>query len=209
MKKYFFSGLALLLPVVMTLLILSFFINLITSPFVQPIHQVLQNLLPMASEEVLLWLGRGVVLLLLLLSIFVVGCVGRHFLVEWLLHLGDWLLHRTPFVNRVYKSCKDLVHSVLSPSSQTFSKVVLVPYPHREHQSIGLITKDAFEIPVEGLPHLVPVFVPGTPNPSVGFLLLFEPKDIVPTDLSIEDAMKFVVSCGIVTPGKDSTHASS
>ncbi len=200
MKKYFLSGLALLLPVVMTLLILSFFLNLITSPFVQPIHLFLQHLVPTASEEVLLWLGRGVVLALLLLTIFIVGCVGRHFLVEWMLHLGDWLLHRTPFINRVYKSCKDLVHSILSPSSQTFSQVVLVPYPYPEHKSIGLITKASFAMPIEGLPNLVPVFVPGTPNPSVGFLLLFEAKDIVSTDLSIEDAMKFVVSCGIVTP---------
>lgn len=202
MRKYFLSGLALLLPVVMTVFILSFFIQLITSPFVQPIHLVLQNFLPTASEELLLWLGRGVVLGILVLCILVVGCIGRHFLVEWLFHLGDWVLHRTPLVNRVYRSCKDLVHSILSPSSKTFSRVVLVPYPHPEQQSIGLVTRENFSMSVEGLPQLVPVFVPGTPNPSVGFLLLFEPKDLVTTDLSIEDAMKFVVSCGIVTPSQ-------
>lgn len=207
MKKFFTSGLAILLPIVLTLMIAAFFINLVTQPFLKPVQDFLYTyLMPhvhspyLDREAVVVLIGKLLVLVLIFGFVLLVGFLGKLFLADWFFRLGDWLLHRVPLVNKIYRSCQDLVHSLFSSTSNSFSQVVLVPFPFAGHQSIGFVTKD--NIQMEGIDESVAVFVPGTPNPSVGFLLMFKAEELIPLDMTIEEAMKFVVSCGIVLPQK-------
>jgi uncharacterized membrane protein len=105
-------------------------------------------------------------------------------------------------VNKIYKACQDVVQSLFSSSSKSFSQVVFVPYPNAHNLSIGLMIRDSVKIKhnQRDYEELVSVFVPGTPNPSVGFMLMFKREQLTFVNMKVDEAMKFVVSCGVVMP---------
>ncbi len=199
MRKYFKTGLALLLPLILTLLIVNFLVNFLTAPF---LHLTQPLLVPLFGKSAsLLFLSKVLILFFLFLFVLLIGFLGRLFLIDYLFKLGDFFIHRIPFVNKIYKACQDVVHSLFSSKSKKFSQVVLVPYPYPPHLSIGLVTNAHFSVQ-EAPPsaqELIPVFVPGTPNPSVGFMLMFKRNQLIHVDMKIEEALKFIVSCGVVT----------
>lgn len=211
MKKYFTTGLAILLPIVLTILIVTFFVNLLTNPFMGLIDNILLHYDPSYSE----WLHSShafrlfsqlFILVFLTVLTVLVGFFGRLFLVDYLFRLGDAIFHRLPLVNKIYKATQDVAQGLFSSSSKSFSQVVFVPFPSRESLSIGLVTKESISIEFEKEHnHFVPVFVPGTPNPSVGFMLMFNRDELIFVNMKVEDAMKFIVSCGVVM--SDFTHS--
>lgn len=206
MRKYFTSGIAILLPIILTFVIVVFLMNFLTKPFMGLLETVLahQNL---AYAE---WLHRSqifrlfsqlVVLGLLVLMTILVGFIARLLFLDYLFRLSDAIFHRLPFFNKIYKATQDVLHGLLSANSTSFSQVVFVPFPSSDSLSIGLVTKEFVPIHfAQEKNDLIPVFVPGTPNPSVGFMLMFRKEDLIFVNMKIEDAMKFVVSCGVVMP---------
>lgn len=212
MKKPFTSGLVILLPIALTAVIINFFINFVTAPFLELTQNFLEHLSFFHHPFFLFHQATLInfsskVLILFILSCFVIliGIVGKLFLVDFLIRLGDYFLHRLPFVNKIYKACKDVVHSLFSSSSKKFSQVVLVPFPHPDSLCLGLVANEALHVErgEEEREHLISVFIPGTPNPSVGFLLMFKREQILFVSMKVEEAMKFIVSCGIVMPPFD------
>jgi uncharacterized membrane protein len=130
-----------------------------------------------------------------------VGFLGKIFFVHYFVRFGEYVIHNIPVVNKIYKAIQDIVHTIFGHSEQRFSSVVLVPFPHSETYSIGLVTSGA--IPSASDPEYhqrVSVFVPGTPNPAMGFMLLFPKDQLLPVDMEVHDALKFVISCGVITP---------
>jgi uncharacterized membrane protein len=207
-KKSFKTGLAILLPVLFTFLILGFFINLLTKPFLHATESFLASyslfnhpFLFLQDHEVLRIASKCVILIFLLVSIGLVGCLGRLFLITYLFKWGDAFLHRMPVINRIYKTCQDIIHTLFSPTSKSFSQVVFVPFPSSQSISVGLVTRDTVNICLnQSTCEVIPVFVPGTPNPSVGFMLMFKKEELIFVDMTVEQALKFVVSCGVVMP---------
>lgn len=208
MRKYFMTGLGILLPIILTFLIVGFLINFLTKPFLSIVQAYLiQSDLISApflifSEYTLTnFISKLIILIGLALVVFIVGLIGNFFLVNYFFRLGDFLLHRLPVVNKIYKASKDVVGSLFSSNSRSFSQVVLVPFPGQENLSVGLITKEAMLFNTgSGAEEIVPVYVPGTPNPTVGFMLMFKKSQLIYADMKAEEAMKFVVSCGIAMP---------
>lgn len=209
MKKYFTNGLALLLPVILTVMIVNFLINLVTQPFLNSTTALLEKLfffqssLPLFQQTAFLILSSKMLILIFLIGLTIlIGIMGKLFLIDLFFRFGDYLFHKLPFVNRIYKACKDVVHSLFSSSSKKFSQVVFVPFPSPENLSIGLVTSASLKIENsdENHDHLISVFVPGTPNPSVGFLLMFKREQLLFVNMKVDEAMKFIVSCGIVMP---------
>lgn len=147
-------------------------------------------------------LSKIAILTALILLTIGIGFLARWLFVNYLLKIGDTILHQIPFVNRIYKASKDIVHSVFASKSAPFSQVVFVPFPNDQTLSIGLITQT--HIPIQSstdpIPSMVSVFVPGTPNPAMGFMLMFKKEQLIFVDIKVEDAMKFVVSCGVIMP---------
>ena len=209
MKKHLASGLIILLPAVLTILIVSFLVNIFTQPFIKSTQIFLSHFsffqrpfLFLSQKTLLVISSKILILVFLFFFVVLIGLIGKLFLVEALLKMGNYILHKLPIVNKVYKACQEVVESLLSSSSKKFSEVVLVPFPRPGNLSIGLVTGDKKMIDKEGNKNesFVSVFVPGTPNPSVGFMLMFERSQLIHVDMTVEEAMKFVVSCGIVMP---------
>ena len=208
MKKYFSTGLGILLPIALTFMIVGFLINFLTKPFLTMAQafiiqtDIFTTPFLLFNESTLITIvSKILILVIIVLVIFIVGLVGKFFLIDYLFRMGDYLFHRLPFINKIYKASQDIVGSLFSSTSSSFSQVVLVPFPSIDNLSIGLITKDALIINTgNGEEEIVPVYVPGTPNPTVGFMLMFKKSQLIYADMKAEEAMKFVVSCGISMP---------
>lgn len=200
MKKYFATGLIILLPVAVTLLLVRFFFNLLTDPFVGIVGPLINHLFPgQAHPHLTKIISQLLILVVLFLTTVGLGMLTRWFFINSLLHFGERLIQRIPLIRSVYKTSKDVINTIFSDRSTSFKQVVLVPFPTRETRSIGLITQDDVSSLTNGkTDKLIAVFVPTTPNPTSGFLIMYSPSDLVYLDLSIEDALKFVISCGVI-----------
>jgi uncharacterized membrane protein len=206
MRKYFTTGLVILLPIILTILIVTFLVNFLTKPFLGMTEHAINysfdsSFLFLEHPGIIAGLSKLLILCVLISFILLIGLLGKLFLIDYLFRLGDKIIHNLPFVNKVYKACQDVVHSLFSSKSNSFSQVVFVPFPSQHALSIGLVTKDIISIHSHSHPHrsdLIPVFVPGTPNPTVGFLLMFKKEQLIFVNMKVEEAMKFIVSCGIV-----------
>ena len=207
-KKSFTTGLALLLPSLLTLMIVIFFINLVTAPFLEPFKALIgqlnlfQHKLHLGeSSAFITMLSKALILLLLFGFIIFVGSVGKFFFIDYLIQWGDAVFHKVPYINKIYKAFQDVIRSLFSSSSKSFSQVVFVPFPNKGNFSIGLITCESVVIQdFKQTDEWVSVFVPETPNPSAGFLLFVKKKHLVFSNMKVDEAMKFVVSCGITMP---------
>lgn len=143
--------------------------------------------------------GLGFVLMLGLLVL--VGRLTASYVGHSLMRMGDAILRQVPVVRSIYGTLKQIFETVLSSSSRSFREVVLVEYPRRGLWSIAFVTgSTGGEIGRRMEDELVNVFLPTTPNPTSGYLLFVPRRDVIHLDMSVEDAMKLVVSGGIVVP---------
>lgn len=212
MKKRFLTGLAIILPIVLTFLIVNFFLKLLTGPFLSATQYFLSSFgakngwfYLFQTPEATKLISELLILVLLVILITFVGFLARLIFINTLFKWSDRLLHSIPLANKVYKAAQDVLQNIFSEEKPTFSKAVLFPFPHLRAKAIGFITNEhkiAHDYASEN--DLVSVFVPGTPNPMMGFMLLVPKGKILPLDLSLEEAIKFVVSCGVIYKRKSS-----
>lgn len=207
MKKYFTGGLALLLPLLLTFMILNFLISFITQPFLNITQNFFekfvvfdQSFLAYHQETILLVFCKIIILVFLAALTILVGVFGKLFLIDIIFRFGDYLFHKVPLINKIYRACKDVVHSLFSSTSNKFTQVVFVPFPSPHNLSIGLVASQAVKVMHHDSELFSSVFVPGTPNPSVGFMLMFRKDQLIYVDMKVEEAMKFIISCGVVMP---------
>jgi len=200
MKKYFSTGLAILAPIALTLIVVMIFVNILTKPFVGIVNTLLTPFF--GSPEVILIISKILILIFLFCLVLLTGVIAHRLAIEYFVHIGDNIFHRIPLFNKVYKATKEVVNTVLSPGSATFKQVVLVPFPTPTGLSIGFVTSDKASMDVPKLPHeYISVFVPCAPNPIFGYLLLFRKDQVLYVEMTVEQALKSVVSCGsILTP---------
>lgn len=194
LQRHFLAGLLVWLPILATVWVVHFIVSLL--------DQVLL-LLP-ASFTPRAWFGMdipgfGVIISLLIVlgtGVLVANFFGRKLFAFW-----ERLVHRVPLVRSVYGSVKQVTQSFLEPGGNSFKKVVLVEYPRRDMWSIAFQTTDNFSVGQEQLPnkHVI-VFIPTTPNPTSGFLLIVPANEVKEMNLSVEDAIKMVISLGVVQP---------
>lgn len=194
MKKYFVTGLLIWIPLVITLWVLSVIVGTMD-------HTLL--LLPEALRPRAL-IGvdiPGFGLLLSLIVVFLTGVLAANIIGQRLVRFGESLLARIPVVKSIYNSVKQVSDTLFSSSGQAFRKALLVQYPHSGSWTIAFLT---------GVPggdvanHLsddyVSVYVPTTPNPTSGFFLMIKRSDVIELDMSVDAALKYVVSMGVAPP---------
>jgi uncharacterized membrane protein len=203
LRKNFFTGLVILFPIAITFLITRSLINLLTSPFLDMVKTFFADGSRLDSEAVLV-VVRLLILAALAGGTIAIGMAGQLYIVKPLFAAVDTLTQRIPGINRLYKAIQETVSALLSSESPPFSSVVLVPFPHSASYSIGFITnqndKHAGQPPAATAiaADKIAVFVPGAPNPMAGFLLLCDPQELRPLDIKVDDALKFIVSCGLI-----------
>ena len=192
------TGLVMLLPLAITLWIIGTIIDLLTGPFTGITEKILSStglqqstLLFLTPSQTFLVVEKLLILIFLFFFILTIGAVGKHFIVSYFLRFGDTLLQKIPVINSVYKTSQELINAIFTSDQKAFKQVVLVPFPNESCLTIGLVTKQ------EGIdPSLVPVYVPTTPNPTSGYLIMYDKNKVIPVDMSVEEALRYVLSCG-------------
>jgi uncharacterized membrane protein len=194
MKKYFITGLLIWVPLGITVWVLSLIVGAMDQSLL---------LLPKQFQTEAVWgfhvPGLGVALTLAV--VFLTGVLAANFIGERLLKIGNIVLNRIPVVASIYSAVKQVSDTLLSESGQAFRKALLVPYPHADSYTIAFLTGTPGG---DVLNHLhgeyVSVYVPTTPNPTSGFFLMMKRSDIVELDMSVDDALKYIISMGVVAP---------
>lgn len=208
MKKYFITGLVILLPLAVTLMVILFLFNLLTEPlagivagFLDRYDLLEQDYFFISGHRVQFIISQVVILLLLFTVTVLLGMLARYFFFNSLLRLWDYVIHKIPLISTIYKASQDVINTVFASKTKSFKQVVLVKFPNQESTTVGLLTQDHIEgMTMNGEP-LAAVFVPTTPNPTSGFLILYPRKDLIFLDMKVEDAFKYVISCGVLSPG--------
>ncbi len=206
MKKYFIAGLVILLPLALTIPVVVFIVNLLTKPFVGLVVNLLQGLdvlnrgiFFLTPEQVVLFGSKFLILVCLFVFTLLLGVIARWFFFRALINLSDKILHKIPLINKVYKTTQEIIRTIFVTDS--FKKVVMVPFPKEGTYAIGFVSRDSPGVCAEKAKSpLVSVIVPTTPNPTTGFLLMYKKEELIYLDLKPETAVKYIVSCGVITP---------
>ena len=200
MRKYFLTGLVTLLPLAVTIWVVHFFVNFLTKPFIG-IVTLLTHRLPIASPQWIRTVSQLFILIGLFLLIWFLGFVARKFFFNQLIRLGDKILIKIPLVNKVYKTSKEIVKALFSPKEKAFQQVVMLPFPYQGCYCLGLIAREAPRTcSAAENDELVSVFIPTTPNPATGFLVMSHKSELIYLDMKTEEAIKYVVSCAVIQP---------
>ena len=177
------AGLLAILPIGVTLFVLKFFFELL-DPILGPIFDL---------GNVRIFPGLGIIVLLILL--YVVGIITTKILSARIVNLGHKLIERIPVISSIYSTTRSGVEILSGTQGFESRGVVLVDFPRPAMKAIGLITA---ELGVLNGEPMVAVYIPTTPVPSSGFLIVVALSDVTPTDISVDDAMKIIVSGGIL-----------
>ena len=190
LRNYFFTGVIVLIPIGFTLYLSKFLINISTK--LVPTGLNPNTYIPYSIP--------GIEILLTIIFITIVGGLSLSFLGKKFLQLVDNLFKRIPILRTIYSAIVQMTESFRNQSSNQKS-VVLVEYPRKGSWAVGFATKDNDgEIKKKTNKNLVNVFVPTTPNPTSGFLLMFDKEEVIYLDMTFEEASKFIVSAGTSNP---------
>ena len=194
LRKYIIAGLLVWLPLAATVVIVKLVVDLLDNiilllpPEYQP-TAVLGFSIP----------GFGIILaisILLITGMFAANLFGRRLGEFW-----EAILSRIPLVRSIYSSVKQISTTILDSNGKSFRKVVMLQYPRKGIWSIGFLTNEDVSTDIEGLNEdLVAVFVPTTPNPTSGFIIMAPRDDITELDMSVEEGFKFIISMGVIIP---------
>lgn len=205
LKAYFITGMVILLPLALTLAIVIFLFNLLTEPFAGIVKSILNyyNLFEsgfifLSADQVQKLFSQLIILVLLFFLTVSLGLIARWFFFHYLVRIWETMLAKIPFISSLYKTCQDIIQTLFAGSSNAFKQVVMVPFPSRGILTIGLVTNENILAIEDKKEPLIAVFVPTTPNPTSGYLMMFKEKDLIYLDMKVEDALKYVISCGVI-----------
>ena len=205
-RANFFAGLAVVLPAVASLVVifwLFFTVSSVTDTLLIfiPREYTHEKLAGEAGAGPMHWYWSLVALLVAILLTSVVGLLARNYLGKKLIEWVDASLLRVPILNKVYGAIKQVNESFSSGSKTSFKTVVMVEFPHPGMRSVGFLTSEVHEeIQQKTSERMVCVFIPTTPNPTSGFLVLVPESRVTKLDMSVADGIKFIVSLGSISP---------
>lgn len=200
-RQYLITGLLVWLPMGVTLWVLAWLWGLLDGIFLAVLHVVAAVIPGLSGVANFLQdiPGLGVVLVVAVLlasGLFVANIFGQWWLKQW-----NRIVMRVPVVNTIYNSVKQVSDTLFSGSGKAFSKALLVQYPRQGSWTIGFLTGHPSKALAELLPHeCVSVYVPTTPNPTSGFFLMMPKTDVIELEMSVDEALRYVISMGVVAP---------
>jgi uncharacterized membrane protein len=194
-KKYLITGLLIWIPVVITARVLNLLVStmdqtLLLLPEQWQTKQLLGVHIP----------GMGVIITFIV--VFVTGLLAANFIGRRVVSVWEGILTRIPVVKSIYGGVKQVSDTLFSSTGQAFRKALLVQYPREGAWTVAFLTGTPGGDVVNHLHgEYVSVYVPTTPNPTSGFFLIFRRSDVIELDMSVDDALKYIVSMGVVPPG--------
>ena len=200
LEKNFFAGIIVILPITVTVFIIRFFVVSLNSVMLNPLAIRLKPYL--LQEEQRLFLAKVVVFIAALLIIIFIGIMTRIIIVRKTFSFFEKFLYKLPMVNKIYGAIKEISKAFLGNKKSGFKKVVLVEYPRKGIYTIGFVTSEsmiAFSVS-EDSRDLVSIYIPTTPNPTSGLFIMVPRGDVKALDMSVEEALKVVISAGAIAP---------
>lgn len=203
MKKYFITGLLIWVPLVITFWVLSTIVGTMD----QSLLLLPESIRP---QSLVGFAIPGIGTILTLLVVFFTGLVTANILGQRLLGFWEGILGRIPVVKSIYNSVKQVSDTLFSGSGQAFRKALLIEYPRKECWTIAFLTGQPGGDPALHLKgDYVSVYVPTTPNPTSGFFLMLPRADVIELDMSVDEALKYIISMGVVAPPSRSSDAAA
>ena len=184
LRGHFLAGILITVPIGVTVWIFLWIFNAIDRflrPYIEDIFDP----------------PRGVFFAITLLLVYLAGVIASNVLGRRLIRYGESLLARVPIANYVYSGIRQIMQSFAAPDKTGFMQVVLVEFPRRGTRTIGFITNESSD---KSGKKLLNIFIPTSPNPTSGFLQIMDEDDVIRTNLSVDDALKMVVSGGRMSP---------
>ncbi|MFC1666245.1 DUF502 domain-containing protein [Candidatus Omnitrophota bacterium] len=199
-RANFLTGTLIMIPLVLTFWILYFIIDKFNLLLIEPIMGILGNLIPAPNIEILVKIA---ILFLLLILLTLIGFATRIIILRNIFGFGEKILYKVPMINTVYRSIKEISFAFLVQKNSIFQRVVLIEYPRKGLYQLGfVISETKGEAQEKTKETVLNVFVPTTPNPTSGILVLVPREDATPLNMSVADGMKMVISGGTVVPRK-------
>ena len=187
LRTQFLAGIIVIVPIGVTILIFIWIFNAIDNILQPVLRPIIGHMIP----------GLGFIITIVLT--YLAGVIVSNVVGKNLLLYGESLLNRVPVVRHLYTGIKQIMESFSAPGKTGFMQVVLTEFPRKGMKSIGFVTN---EMPGKSGKKLLNVFIPTAPNPTSGFLQIVSEDEVTRTDISVEDALKMVVSAGRVLPKK-------
>jgi uncharacterized membrane protein len=199
-RANFFAGLAVVLPGAISVWLVYLIFTFISDKtdkllFLLP-RTWTHSRLPNGEDGPLYWYWSLLALLLTVIFICLAGRYGRYYFGQKMIQISDHLMMKVPLLNKIYGTVKQVNESFHNNKS-SFKQVVLVTFPHARSRSLAFVTGEQKGL---GPEKLISVFIPTTPNPTSGFLLLVPESEIIKLDISVADGIKFIVSLGAISP---------
>ena len=194
LQKYLIAGLLVWLPIVVTVLLFRFLITLMDQTLILLPSQI-------RPEAIIGFKLPGLGLILTLLVLIVTGIFAANFVGRSMVNFGEKIFKKIPIVRSVYSAAKNFADIVFSDTGQSFKKVLLIQYPRKGIYSLAFQTSTNLgEVQKKTGSDVVCTFVPTTPNPTSGFIIIIPKEDVIELDMDVDEAFKMIVSLGVVVP---------
>ena len=204
-KANFFTGLIMVVPLILTFWILYFIIGKLNLLLLKPIAGVFKDWVP--AQNIII-LTKIAIFFVLLLCITAVGFAARILLLRNIFGFGEKVLYRVPMISTIYRTIKEISFAFFVQKDTIFKKVVIIEYPRKGLYQLGFVMSDAKgEIQEKTKESVVNVFLPTTPNPTSGMLVLVPEEDVITLDMSVADGMKMIISGGAIVPKPEPSQA--
>ncbi len=202
MKKYLIAGLLVWLPLAVTIWVLQAVLGVLDGVFVWLLNGS-QAVLPEGTHNFIELLRKipGLGVIVMLIGLLVTGIFATNVVGQWALRQGNRVLSRIPIVKSIYNSVRQVSDTLFSSNGNAFREAVLVQYPREGAWTIAFVTGRPGGEAANHLPgDFVSIYVPTTPNPTSGFFLMVKRVEVIPLAMSVDDALKYVISMGVVAP---------
>ncbi|MDI6786408.1 MAG: DUF502 domain-containing protein [bacterium] len=199
-RTYFVTGILITLPMFITFWFVCFLFNILNGFLKIPTSFLAKYNIPYINIIIPI-----IGLITIFLGIICIGILTTNIMGKRLIMLGEAFLSKLPIINTIYNSTKQFSKIIFLQSKDSFSKVVLIEYPRKGLHSIGFVTSESKES-IQNIfnKDLINVFIPTTPNPTSGMLVMLPKDEAIPLDMSIEESLKYIVSGGILSSPKNS-----
>ena len=197
LRRIIIAGLLVWLPLGITIFIIKILLDLLGQTYLL----IPEGLRPENLFGVTI---PGFEIIMAIIILFSTGLVAANYLGKTLVETWEKFLDKIPLVRSIYSPLKKFAELILSDQTQSFSKVLLIQYPRKGLYSLCFQTsKDVGEIQEKSGEDVVCVFIPTTPNPTSGYIILIPKDEVIELDMSVEDALKMIISLGVVVPSSD------
>jgi uncharacterized membrane protein len=194
LRRYIVAGILVWLPIGVTVFLLRILVGMLDRSLLLIPEQY-------RPEEIIGFAIPGLGLVLTLLILLVTGVLAANIVGRSMVGMWESVLERIPVVRSVYSAAKNFAEIVFSDSSQSFKKVLLIQYPRKGLYSLAFQTSSQLgEVQGRTGEEVICVFVPTTPNPTSGVIIIVPRKDVIELDMDVDEALKMIISLGVVVP---------